>query len=181
MDELAEVRARLVQTALVGGGGPHDSASGDPLTQWDWVEESFLLESRLLGAPAPSHLEMLQHCGVLREGRAPEVPAPCSPEVGLHRGDLDGGWLRVTREDEVVVRVAAELFVVLRRQSGLWGARITDDPDEPGEWVTEPVYPDWRHAAMATAQWVSANGRPESEAARQAATISELVIAARQG
>ncbi len=145
LDELAEVRAQLVQTALVGGGGPHDSASGDPLTEWDWLEESFLLESRLLGSPVPSHLEMLQQCGVLREGRAPDVPAPCSPEVGLHRGDLDGGWLRVTGEDEVVVRVAAELFVVLRlgkwSRAGWLGLRGSQQRSRTAGGLRVPVTP----------------------------------------
>lgn len=178
LPRLREERETLVLAAQLDDGRPDNLVPGRPLTRWDWVEESFLLESRLLGAPVPSHLEMLQRCGALREGPAPAVPLPCSPEVGLYRSDLHGGWLRVTEEDEVVVRVNAKVFVVLLREFGLWGAQITDHPEEPGEWATEPVYPDWRHAATATARWVHANRRPDNEAARQAATITELVIAA---
>ena len=47
--------------------GPHQDRGMVPLSGWDWIEETFRLESELLGEPLPSHLEMLRRTGMLRE------------------------------------------------------------------------------------------------------------------
>lgn len=172
------IRERLVDIAMASTNGPSD-AVGDPLTTWDWLEESFLLESRLTGAPVPSHLEMLDRLGVLTDEPRPPVPPMLSPAVGLRVDLPSGAWLGVERPDWVEVFVPPAFRAVLRQHvNECWGAWIPDGPDSSGEWIVEPEFPDWRHAATATAQWISANRRPESEAARQAATIAELVVAA---
>jgi hypothetical protein len=47
--------------------GPHQTRSPVPLTNWDWIEETFRLESDLRDEPLPSHLEMLRRTGMLRD------------------------------------------------------------------------------------------------------------------
>lgn len=47
--------------------GPHQDRGMVPLSGWDWIEETFRLESQLRGEPVPSHLEMLRRTGMLRE------------------------------------------------------------------------------------------------------------------
>lgn len=175
IDELAEVRAQLVQTALVGGGGPHDSASGDPLTAWDWVEESFLLEARLTSTPVPSGLDMLRSCGVLVAATSPPSQQPACPELGLRQEGPHGESLRVSDIDWVEIEVPPTLHLVLREEADLWGAWMVDAPDSSGAWIVDPVYPDWRHAGLEAARWVEVNRGQQSGASEEAQMLRDLL------
>lgn len=175
VDELAEVRAQLVQTALIGGGGPHDSASGDPLTEWDWVEESLVLEARLTGTPVPSGLDMLRACGVLSAATSSAAPQLMRPELGLRQEGPQGESLRVSDIDWVEIEVPPALRLVLREEADLWGAWIEDAPDSSGTWIVEPVYPDWRHAGVEAARWVEVNRGSRSGAPEEAQILRDLL------
>lgn len=78
------VRERLMDIAMAFTNGPSD-AVGDSLTTWDWLEESFLLESRLTGAAVPTHLEMLERLGVLTDRPRPPVPPAAIPPAAVPR------------------------------------------------------------------------------------------------
>lgn len=62
-----QAREELLALRPSGLAGPHHEAStGDmALATWDWIEESFLLEARLLELPVPSHPVMLRRTGRL--------------------------------------------------------------------------------------------------------------------
>lgn len=144
---LQQLRADLAQAQTRVGGGPHLAHHGEPLTPWDWIEESFLLEAQLTGAPVPSHLEMLRICGVLVEEGEPRaaVPEPLSPEAGLRVRD-GALLLEVLDDGQVRIIVRGDLVVLLLRHAGLWAAAYAHGPEDSPEYLTDHVYPDWRHA-----------------------------------
>lgn len=153
--------------------GPHQVSGGDPLTSWDWLEESFLLESRLTGTPVPSHLEMLERLGVLTDEPRPPAPPPLSPKVGLRADHPSGAWLQVDKPDWIEVFVPPSFSVVIRQRFELWGAWVPDAPLSSGEWIVEPEFPDWRHAASEAARTIAVNyGQREGDAVCELALVA---------
>ena len=98
-----QARDELLSLRPSGQMGPHEAvgSSGAALATWDWIEESFLLEARLLDEPAPTHLEMLRRTGRLLDAAPPARRDPplrpgfatMNPDApaGSDRGDVRGG------------------------------------------------------------------------------------------
>lgn len=127
-ERLPVIRERLLAVAMDVTRGPQTDDGGTPLTVWDWIEESFILESRLTGTPVPSHAEILERIGVLSSKPRPQSTVADPPEVG-HREDLPtGAWLQVDRLDRGV-RPAVLLPRPPARTRALGGV----DPGRPAE------------------------------------------------
>lgn len=159
---LAGVRSRLAEQAMVRSGGPQYAISGHPLTDWDWLEESFALESRLAKSPLPSHEQMLFRSGVFADEPRSERPSEVTPTVGLRVDLASGARLEVRSPSVVELFVPPALELVLRQESGLWGAWVPDDPQSSGRWIVDSVYPDWRHAAVQAADLIAISHDPEA-------------------
>ncbi|MDQ8046410.1 MAG: hypothetical protein AAGC46_09930 [Solirubrobacteraceae bacterium] len=147
---IAAVRERrLIPHATGAGDGPHVTHAGDPLTPWDWIEETFRLEAELTGTEVPSHEEMLRRLGVLTDVPRPGPPAPRTPPAGLHL-EGDGGVLLRPFEggNEIQLGEPGQRGVWVREQFDLWGAALLDEHGELHEWILDPIYADWRHAAI---------------------------------
>lgn len=170
VERLPEIRMRLLAVAMDVTHGPQTDDGGTPLTVWDWIEESFVLESRMTGTPVPSHAEMLERIGVLSSEPRPHSTVAAPPEVG-HREDLPtGAWLQVDKSDWIEVFVPPGFSLVFRQERGRWGAWIPDGPLSSGRWILDPEFPDWRHAAAEAAQTVRVNiGRTEGDAVAELA------------
>lgn len=180
------VRGKLVDIALAFTNGPSD-AVGDPLTTWDWLEESFLLESRLIGVPVPSHLEMLERLGVLTDEPEPPVPPALSPPVGL-RVDLASGAVPKPAEsagpppetqyptiefndgDVIDIELADDLILQFRTplEAPQWYGRIAFEQLALMDDVVPPPHPTWQDAAREMIAWLKEhqNGRGVSELER---------------
>lgn len=170
LDPKLAVRARdgWMAWESLSKGGPHHSYAGAPLTDWDWIEETFRLESELLGDPVPDHLEMLRRLGVLGDADEPieATPPRPAPRVGWHIafGDDAMPGLEVVDEDLVTAELAPDRILDLRRYSAKegWGARLSTDPESSGEWILPPSEPDFQGAALWAAGWFELNGEPEA-------------------
>lgn len=67
VDRVLDARGRWRGCERAAKRGPHQDRGMVPLSGWDWIEETFRLESELRGEPLPSHLEMMQRTGLLDE------------------------------------------------------------------------------------------------------------------
>jgi len=151
-------RAGLVRDVMVTLGGPQFARVANPLARWDWIEESFLLEARLTGAAVPSRVEMLERCGVLRDGQASAPPERPPLQVGT-RVVHDGWWLEVRDAATAMARVEDELFVGFRREEGRWGAYETSDELTSPEWLFDRAKPSFQDAADEVADLLEVRGK----------------------
>lgn len=69
VDLVQRARERWLKWERKDKRGPHQDRGMVPLSGWDWIEETFRLESDLRDEPLPSHLEMLRRTGMLRDAR----------------------------------------------------------------------------------------------------------------
>jgi|GEM_PF-5178711 len=165
-------RAELVWAAVVGVGRPDLDGRGTPLSAWDWVEASFLLEARLRGQAAPTHREMLQACGVVRDGPPPS-PEPRADLVAGAAVVLDDYlMLAIADEETVGLVLAPDLHVILCRDGDGWGAKQTISPLSSGVWLLDPFEPTFEHAAERVADLSALAGRHDV-----AASVKTLVEA----
>jgi len=172
-----------------GGDGPHlgSGFGGMPLTLWDWIEETFLLEARLFDQPTPSHQEMLERTGRLLDEQPParrdpplrtgvELTVPTRPpgsgEVAASLKAADDG------EVELVLDPRPDHFtsVVLTLNAGQYEVGISTDPYEETDWVTIPYFDTFQAAAEYAADHLKAERRG-AEGDRLADTIRRLVAA----
>lgn len=130
--ELVEqAREGIIKEHRLYTGGPHYSVTGTPLTDWDWIEETFRLEAELHDQPTPDHTEMLRRLGVLREADEPpeiEPPRP-APRPGfraeLEPRDGQPATLEVVDDDFVVVTLKPQTILQLIRDEAGWGVRLS--------------------------------------------------------
>lgn len=190
---LPAAREAWLAIARSDRSGPHQISRIAPWTAWDWIEETFLLEARLTGEPAPTHEEMLMRLGVLRAPRAAKPSkapeASPAPQPGTTRkvrvAAADGkqvvGRAEVEADGSVVCvldpREDRFLAVALEPLEGAWGAGVLEGPDDEAEWIVEQEYPTPAEAADAAADWLAVNA-PEPHDGPQAAAALRTIVAA---
>ena len=144
-DRAADARNRWLAWEKLAERGPHQDRGPRPLTGWDWIEETFRLESELRGEPVPSHLEMLRRTGMLRELSDPDEIRPCrpAPRPGVPVA-LGAGAQRPSHPV------------------------LDEEPDDEGEWILGMSRPDFQDAALWAAEWLHLHDQPAlSEATRR--------------
>lgn len=159
-----------------GGDGPHlgSGFGGMPLTLWDWIEETFLLEARLLDKPPPSHLEMLERTGRLLDEEPParhDPPVRTGWEVTIPTRPPGSGEvaasLKVAEDGEVelVLDPRPDHFpsVVLNPDGGQYAVGISSDPYEEIDWVTVPYFDTFQAAAEYAADHLRAERGTEGD------------------
>lgn len=172
-------RERWVAAQQLWAGGPQHASRGAPLTDWDWIEETFRLQSEIAGKDVPSHLEMLRRTGLLRVGAElsePPVERP-APRIGFRVVAEGNGEappaLEVTGPDDVTIVLEPGRVLTIARYTADqgWGANLSDGASS-GEWILPPSEPLFQDAALWAANWLEHHGEHDT-----AADIRGLVAA----
>ena len=188
-----QARDELLSERPSGLVGPHQEVStgGMALSTWDWIEESFLLEARLLDEPAPTHLEMLRRTGRLLDAEPPpRRDPPRRPGFATTIRTRPPGATEVTAsltvdgdgEDVDFVldpRPDRYLSISVRPPDGgpSFDVGIATDPmSDMDYWMHTPVLTTFQEAAEYAAEHFKQE-RPGAEGAWLADTIRRLVAA----
>lgn len=162
--DAAAAREHFVK-AIRAGRTPPSSESGAPdLSLFDWLEESYRLESELTGEPAPDHMGMLHDAGLYKKARPArrrkaydQPPAP-----GAHT-ELDGATLDVGEYGDVELVLSPTVRVDLLNEGGEFLVRVTVGEQEED---LAQRYKGFRDAIEAAADFLRAQpeaGEPAAE------------------
>jgi len=160
-------RERWLAWKRLARSGPHQERGPQPLTGWDWIEETFRLESELRSETIPSHVVMLRRTGLLCEhddGVEAQLDGPV-PRPGLRMALGANGeppTLEVLGEHLVRLVPASGHTVDIARDSDEdgWGVRYAEHPDDEGEWILGMSEPNVQGATLRAADWFDLHGRP---------------------
>lgn len=146
--QLPAGRARLLEILRSDRSGPTDVAIGNPWTEWDWIEESFIVEARLRGEQVPSHEQMLRALGLYAD-QAPSRPIKPVPgaRAEIVREDELGDPVRTTiaLEDDGLVEVILDprpdsyIALVFEHDEEGWATLLACHPEDSTECIIEPV------------------------------------------
>jgi hypothetical protein len=158
---IADARERFATAIRAERVPPYDESGAD-LTLFDWLEESYRLESELTGGPPPDHVGMLQGAGLLKAAKPRRRGAPDNPPSRGTRIAQGASTLEVDDDGDVFITVDPTVRVALLKELGEWRVRITLGPEEEGpqEEDLPQRYKGFVEAAEAAADFLRAYGPP---------------------